>query len=236
MRRKQKNVLIIMVIIGIIIPSSLIINHFTILTRIYYKVNYKINNQSFENIIEKSELFDYLKYCKYRGLDKRGEIQNLSRSDSYYHIDRVFLESIKMEIEEDKKKFQIFPFHELYLIYSLEVSNESLIYLTYNNNSIIKAEHADHTDIFTARWVRWEDNPPNWIGNWYLNFTQIPFALNDSSTIMLSNIFLVKMNLIFHDVFNYWTASFLTIEQYLFFNSDFQVMLVYFPIESKAIP
>ena len=195
-----------------------------------------MNIQNFDDIVEKSELFDYLKYCKYRSLGIKGEIQNLSRSDSYYPIDRIFLESLRIKIEEDKKKFQIFPFHELIFIYSFEVTNESLIYLTYNNNSIIKAEYADHTEIFTASWGQWGDNPPHWEGNWYLNFTQIPFALNLSSTIPLNNIFLVKMNLIYNDVFNYWRASFLTIEQNLFFNSDFQVMLVYFPMESKAIP
>ncbi|KKL63618.1 hypothetical protein LCGC14_2173320 [marine sediment metagenome] len=225
-----------MIIIGIIIPSSIIINHFTILTRIYYKVNYDTNIQNFDDIVEKSELFDYLKYCKYRGVGIKGEIQNLSRSDSSYHIDRIFLESLRIKIEEDKKKFQIFPFHELNFIYSFEVTNESLIYLTYNNNSIIKAEYADHTEIFSVERSRYENGSLFWVGNWYLNFTQIPFALNDSSTIMLSNIFLVKMNLVYNDVFNFWRASFLTIEQYLFFNSDFQVMLVYFPMESKAIP
>jgi len=232
LRRKLK----ILLIIGITIPLFLVVNHFIILTRIYFKENYDTNIQDFDDIVDKSELFDYLKYCKYRGYGK-GEVQNLSRSDSYYHIDRVFLESLKIEIEEDKKKFQIFPSHKRYFIYSLEVSNESLIYLTYNNNSIIKAEHADHTEIFRADWAQWGDSYPRyWTGNWYLNFTQIPFALNESSTVMLNNIFLVKMNLIYNYVLNAWGGQYLRIEQYLFFNSDFQVMLVYFPLASKSGP
>ena len=223
-----------MVIIGLIIPSSLIINHFTILTRIYYKVNYKINNQSFENLIEKSELFDYRNLCKYRNYQEEGYV--LSRSSHFYHIDKEFIESLKVKIEKDKLIFHFYPYFTHYFIYSLEISHESLIYFTYNNNSIIKAEHADHTEIFTASWGQWGDNPPYWEGNGYLNFTQIPFALNESSTIMLSNIFLVKMNLKYNDIPSFWASSYLTIEQYLLFNSDFQVMLVYFPIESKAGP
>ena len=118
MKRKLKNVLLLIILIGIIIPSSLIISNVIILTRIYYKVNYGVNVQNFENIIEKSELFDYLKYCKYR--DWWGEVHNLSRSDYYhqYHIDREFIESLKLRIEEDKKKIHLFPFHEQNFIYS----------------------------------------------------------------------------------------------------------------------
>ncbi len=66
MKRKLVSVLLLIIIIGIIIPFSLIINNFTILTRIYYKINYDVHIQNSESIIEKSELFEYQKYCKYR--------------------------------------------------------------------------------------------------------------------------------------------------------------------------
>jgi len=235
MKRKLKNVLLLIIIIGIIIPSSLIISNVIILTRIYYKVNYRVNVQNFETIIEKSELFDYLKYCKYR--DWWGEVHNLSRSDYYhqYHIDREFIESLKLKIDKDKEKFHLAPSYHRNFIYSLEVSNESLIYLTYNNNSIIKAEYANQTEIFTADWDYYENNTLFWEGNWYLNFTQIPFAPNMSSTIILSNIFLVKMNLDYYINWGFGALENLIIEQFLIFNSNFQIKFVYIPLSYHAV-
>ncbi len=217
--------LIVIVIIGIIIPFSLIINNFTILSRIYYKVSYVGNVQNFENIIEKSELFEYQKYCKYRTF--QGEGYNMYGSDNY--IDIEFIESLKLKIDKDKEKFHLDPFYHRIFIYSFEVTNESLIYLTYNNNSIIKAEYANQTEIFTADWDYYENNTLFWAGHWYLNFTQIPFAPNMSSTIILSNIFLVKMSLEYDIAWGFGVAENLKIMQFLIFNSNFQIMSVYIP-------
>ncbi len=227
-KRKLKKVLIIIiVIIGFFVPTLLFINNFAILQKIYYKVNYEGNVQNFENIVEKSELFEYQKYCKYR--DFWGEGYNLSRSD-YYHIDREFIESLKLKIDEDKEKFHLYPFHQYNFIYSLEASNESLIYLTYNNNSIIKAEYANQTEIFTARRGFFENKTLFWVENWYLNFTQIPFAPNMSSTIILNNIFLVKMNLEYNYHYSLGGSEGLIFEQFLIFNSNFQTIFVYIPL------
>jgi len=75
-----------------------------------------------------------------------------------YHIDREFIESLKLQIEEDKKKFHFDPFFRHNLIYLLDVSNEFLIYLMHSNNSIIKAEYADHTEIFVFGRIKKMDN------------------------------------------------------------------------------
>jgi len=234
-KKKLIYALAIILLAVTITPIALLINNSIILTRIYYRVNYGVNVQNFDTIIDKSELFDYLKYCKYR--DWWGEVHNLSRShySNQCHIDREFIESLKLRIEEDKKKIHLFPFHEQNFIYSLEVTNESLIYLTYNNNSIIKAEYADHTEIFTAEWDHYENGTLFWLGNWFLNFTQIPFAPNMSSTIILSNIFLVKMNLHYKYVYSLGDSEALTIEQFLIFNSNFQTVFVYTPLRSFSL-
>ena len=202
---------------------AVLINNSIILTRIYYRVSYDANIQNTETLIEKSELFEYEKYVKY--IDYRG-VHNLSRSDYHHYIDREYIESLQLRIEADKQKFHLFPAYQHNFIYSVEVINESLIYLTYNNNSIIKVEDNNHREIFSAILAFWDINSPHWTGTWYLNFTHIPFALNESSTIMLSNIFLVKMNLKYNQVISLGTSSHLTIEQCLFFNSDFQIMFV----------
>ncbi|NVM38327.1 MAG: hypothetical protein HWN81_22220, partial [Candidatus Lokiarchaeota archaeon] len=213
---------------GLIIAFSLIINNSIILTRIYYIINYKGNFQNFDSIIEKSELFEYQKYCKYRNF--WGEGYNISGSDNY--IDREFIESLKLKIDKDKEKFHLAPFYQYQrnFIYSVEVSNESLIYLTYNNNSIIKAEYVNQTDIFTADWDYYENKTLFCAGHWYLNFTQIPFAPNMSSTIILSNIFLVKMDLEYDIGWGFGANENLIMEQFLVFNSNFQIMFVYIPL------
>ncbi len=43
----------------------------------------------------------------------------------------------------------LYPFYRYNFIYSFEVTSEFLIYLTCNNNSIIKAEYGDHTEIIS---------------------------------------------------------------------------------------
>ena len=233
MKRKLVFIPTILIITELILTFSVVINNSIILTRIYYKINYDGNFQNFESIIEKSELFEYQEYCKYRDYD--GEVHNISDVDYYHHIDREFIESLKLQIEDDKKRFHFYPHFRHFLIYSAEVTNESLIYLTYNNNSIIKAEYTNHTEIFIAQSVNYNNNPIYWMGNWYLNFTLIPFAPNNSSTFALNDIFLVKMNLYYEYFYNFGESKGMIIDQFLCFNSNFQLMFVYFPLRSHVI-
>lgn len=65
----KNNLKIGLLIFGIIVPLFLVINHFTILTRIYYNVNYDTNIQNFDDIVEKrlmlKPIFDNLHPFKY---------------------------------------------------------------------------------------------------------------------------------------------------------------------------
>ena len=89
-RRLVYFAVIIILIVGLIIPFSLIVNNSMVLSRIYYEINYKGDLQNLETIIEKSELFEYDKYCKYRDSWGEGPINN---SDCYYcYIDKDFIE------------------------------------------------------------------------------------------------------------------------------------------------
>jgi hypothetical protein len=206
----------------------LIINQFIILKRIYYTTTYQGNFTNFENLINKSETFDYEKYCKCR--DFWGEMHNLSNSGYYYHIDKEFIDSLKLKIESDQGKFHLYPFFGHNFMYSLEANLESIIYLTYNNDSIIKAEDANHIILFSAHYGWYENNSLYWEGNWFLNFTQIPFAHNISSTIMLNNSILVKMNLKYDYDYSFGDARDLIIDQFLCFNSNLQAIFVYLPV------
>ncbi|MHA2127358.1 MAG: hypothetical protein ACXABO_14385 [Promethearchaeota archaeon] len=236
-KRKRAYILVIIIVIiiiaGLIIPLSLIINNSIILTRIYYDINYKGSVQNLETIIEKSELFEYEKYCKYR--DYEGVVHNnISDVDYLYHIDRDFIESLKPQIDEDKKKFHLYTGFQHNFIYSVEVTNESLIYLTYNNNAIIKAEYANQTEIFAAK-RGIENGVRFWLGNWYLNFTQIPFAPSSSSTIKLNNTILVRMYLEYRYSYSWGGSGDIRIEQFLCFNSEVQTMFVYFPLTYLSV-
>ncbi len=236
MKRKLVYIPVIIIITGLILTFSIIINNSIILTRIYYKIDYKGNVQNFESIIDKSELFEYQKYCLCR--DYLGDVYNLSDKVYLYHIDRELIEYLKLQIEEDKTIFHLFPFYSHDFIYSLEATNESLIYLTYNNNSIINAEYVNHTEIFTARWGLYDlydNNSLYWEGNWYLNFTFIPFAPNSSSTIVLNDVILVKMNLKYHHDYMFGGSLDLRIEPFLCFNSNLQMMFVYFPFTYSIV-
>ncbi|MHA2008516.1 MAG: hypothetical protein ACW980_14450 [Promethearchaeota archaeon] len=218
---------------GVIIPFSLVINNSIILTRIYYKINYKGTIQNFETIIEKSELFDYEKYCKFR--DYKGNVPNISIGEYPYYIDREYIESLKQQIEHDKNKFHFYPFFTHDFTYSLEATNESLIYLKYNNGAIIKAENENQTEIFSARRSHYDNGASFWQGNWFLNFTQIPFAPTSPSTIMLNNTILVKMYLRHHYDYNLGGSTGVLSEQFLCFNSNFHIMFVYIPPVAVAV-
>ncbi|MFX1456617.1 MAG: hypothetical protein ACFFDB_14680 [Promethearchaeota archaeon] len=108
----------------------------------------------------------------------------------------------------------------------MEVTNESLIYLTYKNNSIIKAEYSNQTEIF---WTKFG------FGYWYLNFTQIPYTLSDYYTIALNDSILVRMNLEYHFSCGFACFGDVRMEQYLCFNSKIEMNFIYFPIPDHSI-
>ncbi len=241
MKRRRTYLLVIIIgiiIAGLVIPFSLIINNSIALSRIYYEINYKGDLENLETIIEKSELFEYDNYCKYRDSWGEGPLNISDYSYSYYFIDKEFIESLKLQITEEKKKFHLYTGDLYNFKYSMEVTNESLIYLTYNNNNIIKAEFANHTEIFAADRV-WDYSynryTSNWEGKWYLNFTQIPLAPTNSSTIALTDTILVKMNLEYHYSCGWGCYGDVKIEQFLCYNSDIQMIFVYAPPSSHAI-
>lgn len=231
MNRTVRKILKIFLLVAIIVTTLIFINHFLILTRIFSTIKYQGDVDDIETIIEKSELFDYQKYCKYR--DCSGQTFNVNNSDYYYHIESELLDSLKLKIKNDQGKFHVYTFYRHILIYSLEATQESLLYLTYNNVSIIRADYANHTEIFTAHEcydsLFWEEN-------WYLNFTQIPYTPDSSSTIAINNSILVKMNLDYdyYYVFGTGGAS-LRIEQFLCFNSNFQTIFVYIPLTGLVV-
>ncbi|TKJ21473.1 MAG: hypothetical protein CEE42_13865, partial [Promethearchaeota archaeon Loki_b31] len=64
LRKKTKKAFIILLSVVLSISIILIINNFIIFSRIYYRVYYEVNLPNSDEIIEKAENFDYLKYLK----------------------------------------------------------------------------------------------------------------------------------------------------------------------------
>ena len=213
-------------LIGLVLTSLVFINQIQILSRIYYRTIYLGSIKDIEKFIESSESFEYQKYCKYR--DFSGDIHNLSNYD--YHIDRDFISHLKSEISADRDNFHFYPFYGHNFAYSLEATNHSLMYLTYNNYSIMKAEDATHSEIFRSFEHYYDNNSLFWEGSWFLNFTLLPFCYGLTSTLPINNSILVKMNL--HYDYDYgfgFGAEDLVIEQFLCFDSNFQIIFVCIP-------
>ncbi|TFG23063.1 MAG: hypothetical protein EU533_03560 [Promethearchaeota archaeon] len=199
------------------------VNQIQILSRIYYRTIYLGSIKDIEKIIERSESFEYQKYCKYR--DFLGDLHNLSNYN--YHIDRDLILYLKSEIIADRNKFHFYPFYGRNFEYVLEVTNHTLIYLTYNKNTIMKAEDVTHSEIFTSFEWYYENNSLFWEGSWFLNFTLLPFSYDFASTLPINNSILVKMNLHYDYDYGFGTgAEDLLIEQFLCFNSNFQIIFV----------
>ena len=224
----NKKKTLIGIFIGIVVVSSLlIINQFLIHSRIYYRISYNGDINDLDKIVEKSEYFDYPMYCKYR--NTFGIVYNLANSEYVHYIDNDFITNLKAQITYDREKFHIFPFYEHHFALSFEATNESLLYLSYNNDSIIKLEDQNHTEIFSALEGHYENSSTFWEGSWYLNFTLLPFSPISNSIIQLNDSILVKMNLDYEYYYGFNGAENIIVEQYLCFNSNHHIIFVSIP-------
>ena len=222
LRKKTKKAFIISLSVVLSISIILIINNFIIFSRIYYRVYYEVNLPNSDEIIEKAENFDYLKYLKMH--DPYGEIQNLSKFNINY-IDREFIDFLKGKINRDNKRFHLWPSYYHNFIYTFNATEESKLFFSYNNNTIFNATYETQKPIFIVP-------PPIWfnfIGSWFINFTQVPHVVNQSSTILLNNTILVKMILKYDYLFGNLGGEFYQIEQYVILNSNLQVIFIYVP-------
>ena len=222
------------IFIGALVVTSLIfINHFLILSRIYYKISYNGDVNDLEKIVEKSELFDYQEYCKYR--DEKGNIHNVTNSDYFYHIENEFIANLKTKITNDRERFHMFPFYGHNFVYSLKAINESLLYAMYNNDSIIKLEDSTHSEVFNNLFGYHEGNLISRDEYFYVNFSIIPFTLDLNSTIQINNSILVKMNLDYDYDYGFNGAEDIIVEQYLCFNSNYTIIFISIPKASRII-
>lgn len=228
MKTRKRYIPIFLGICASVIFIVLLCNNLIISTGIYYSINYRGEVHNLEKLIDKSESFEYEKYCQYHGYT--GEIQNITESTHSSYIDRERINSLKQRIERDKSAFHIFHSYKHNFNYSFNATNESIIRLTYNNNSIIEATYEDGKKIFTAENSSEFSENLFWMGIWYLNFSQIPYPSNEQTTVTLNNVFLVKMSFKYAHFYANLGAQFYEIRQFIAFNSDLEPIFVYLPL------
>ena len=187
-----------------------------------------------EKLIDHVETLDYPSLIKYH--DAMGEIHNLTNYyfDGHFnthYIDREYVEALKEEVRGDSKRFHWWPGHYHYFDYLLNVTEETNLYFTYNNNTMIRAQYGNYEDIFD---VERDYSTKKRVGNWYINFTQIPYVVNQTS-ISLNNTFLVKMILKYDYLFGNVGGIFYEVEQFLVLDEKFQVIFIYIPLVLVAV-
>jgi len=211
------------------ISTIIIVGQLLILTRIYYKTYYEGDLQNFDYLVDKFESFDYIKYVKDQARDQE---YNLTKNSGTY-IDRDYIEYLKEKIDDDFWKFHWWPFHTHYFHYTFNATEESQIFFTYNNNSVIAGQYHDSRVIFLA--YGYGDNI--WEGKSFINFSQVPYVsdydpFTESSTISLNNTILIKMELYYHYVRAAFGHKTCRTEQFIVVNSNYQIIFTYISYRS----
>jgi hypothetical protein len=202
-------------------------NNIIISTRIYFKINYSSNLSNSDEIVERVESFDYISYLKLYEYD--GEIHNLSRF-SFQYIDSEYLDYLNQYINREISSFHLWPFYHNNITYTFNAIEVSKLYLTYNNNTIFEATYENNDTIFEV-----DKFNGNWIGCWYINFTQIPFVSNAQSTILLNDSFLVQMMLSHRYDISLGESGLITLNQFLILDSNLQIRIVYNPLRDAIV-
>ncbi len=92
----------------IIILSLGMLTNTTILKNIDYSINYEVDANNPDTLVDQVETLDYLSLVKYH--DEMGEIHNLTNyyfDDHFiiHYINREYIESLKKELSSDAKRF-----------------------------------------------------------------------------------------------------------------------------------
>ena len=223
-----------MLILFLSISIIIITGQLLILTRIYYRTYYEGDLQNFDYLVDKVESFDYIKFVKDQGHDQGSNL----RKNSGTYIDRDYIEYLKEKIDRDFPKFHWWPFHTHNFHYTFNATEESQIFFTYNNNSIIAGQYEDSRAIFVAYMY----NDLIWEGKSFINFSQVPYVSENntnnydpfyqSSTISLNNTILIKMELYYHYVRTAFGHKTCSTEQFIVVNSNYQIIFIYISFRS----
>jgi hypothetical protein len=196
--------------------------NFIALSKIYYHIEYEINIPNSNEIIDKVETFEYPHFLKKYSYS--GRIQNVSQFNECptQYIHRGCIEYLKDLINRDRRKIFFSPGYYHNLNYKFNATEQEKLYLSYSNTTIFNATYESSKEVFL---VPWSDFHSTFYGNWYINFTYVPYVFNHSNTILLENIILVNMFL--HYSISRFAGEGHLINQYIGLSSNLQIIFIY---------
>jgi len=202
----------------------------TILKYYYYNISYDIKTENPGNLIEKVETLDYLSLLQSH--ERNGSVHNITEDNSdgcrvSSYINREYIDYQKQEISADSMRFHFWFGQRHYFDYVFEATSESRLNLTYVNNTILKAQYETLEDVFVVD-SRYYHFTKIWYGNWYINFTLVPYVVNETS-ISLNNTILIKMTLNHGYVLSPLAGVWISISQFIVLNENLQIIFIYVP-------
>jgi hypothetical protein len=222
MRKKLLRNVIVILIPLLLIFSIVLSFNFISLSNIYYHIEYEINIPNSNEIIDKVETFEYRHFLKRH--DYSGRTLNVSQFNECpsQYIDRECIEYIKNQINQARRRFYLTPGYSHNLNYKFNATEQAKLYLSYSNTTLFNATYDSNKEVFL---VPWNDYYSTFYGNWYINFTYIPYVFNQSKTILLESIILINMDL-YYSISRYCGEGHRII-QFIALSSDLQIIFIY---------
>ena len=183
-------------------------------SRIYYLINYQVDLPNSDVIIAKVEHFDY-----------KSNLNINNEYDDRNYVDRIFINKLIQQVEADKIGFHWWPYYTRNFEYTLKSTNESRLFLKYNNDTIYWANYSNYNPIFTS------ENINVYVRiNWYINFSQVPYVSGAYSVIPLNNTYLAIITLEYNFVCGSLCGRWYSMDQYMILDSSLQVICIFIPI------
>ncbi|MFX1498878.1 MAG: hypothetical protein ACFFBH_15240 [Promethearchaeota archaeon] len=225
---KHKKALICIFIFSILVAAIILVpvfyNIIVVQARIYYITEYNIDFSNREEIIDKVENLNYTAYLHNNDYIPPYPIYKGISS----YVDRNLINFLKSRIETDtgswwRGLYSLFggDYHQ-YLRYSFSGDNQSKLYLTYNNNTIFDLKDQNNQSLLLK-----VEGSGELDFRWFLNFTYIPYVYDNMSTLDLSELIFIKINLEYEWVGSYALFHQYLINQYLLLNKNLDVILIF---------
>ncbi|MFX1500342.1 MAG: hypothetical protein ACFFDH_05175 [Promethearchaeota archaeon] len=198
--------------IQVIIIYPLLYYVIIIKPKIYYSINYNINLSNREEIINNVENLDYTAYLNNYETD-------YSYEEIYGYVDKDLINLLKERIISDTG-FHLFPSYQHYLRYSFLGENISKLYLTYNSNTILSLKNQNNQFLYLREGNTW------WSFGWYLNPTYIPHVQSDNSTLELSELIFIAIDVDYEAGTSGFPHEYYY-DQYLLLSKTLDVILIF---------
>lgn len=136
------------------------------------------------------------------------------------YVDRDLIDFLKNRIKNDIG-FRLLPFYQHNLRYSFLGKHHSKLNLTYNDNWIYNIKEENNQSLVLSQTTSWSES------NLYLNFNLIPHVHKEITTLILNNVFFVKMKVDYVWVCGYICYHDHSHEQYLLLDENLDIILIF---------